>query len=89
MILCFTPCITIGDPVIERGRVGIPLTGLNLSHFYPCLKPEHGFQTYVACITHLINIGNKQKKSEIPQKVTDILNFRLTQKLHVWWLEVY
>jgi len=32
-------CIIVGDPVMKRGRVGIPLTRLTLPYFCDCPKP--------------------------------------------------
>jgi hypothetical protein len=32
-------CIAVGDPIIKKGRVGTPLTGLNQPHLCVCLKP--------------------------------------------------
>ena len=36
-------CIAVGEPVIKRGRVGFPLTGLTPPHFCACTKPGPGF----------------------------------------------
>jgi hypothetical protein len=38
-------CIAAGDPIVKKGRVGIPLTGLILPHFCNCPKPGPEFPT--------------------------------------------
>jgi hypothetical protein len=37
-------CIAVGDPIIKRERIGLPLTGLTLSHLCACPKPGPAFQ---------------------------------------------
>ena len=45
-IIClYTVCVAVGDPVISRGGVGFPLTGLTLPHFCVSPKPGPGFPT--------------------------------------------
>ena len=38
-------CIAVGDPVIEKERVGAPLVCLTPPHVAACPKPESGFLT--------------------------------------------
>jgi len=48
-------CITVGDPVIAMGRVGISLTGLTPPCSCVCHKPAPGFPTpYVMVIFMLL-----------------------------------
>ena len=45
-------CITIGNPVIRNGVVGIPLFGLTPPHICVCPKQGHGFPAaYVVVIS--------------------------------------
>ena len=44
-LLLFYICIAVGDPIIKRERVGIPVPGLTSPHFCVCPKPGHGFPT--------------------------------------------
>ena len=36
-------CFAFGDPIIEKVRVGIPLTDLTPPQLYVCPKPENEF----------------------------------------------
>jgi hypothetical protein len=43
ILIIFGNQYTIGDPIIETVRVGIPLTDLTPSQLYVCPKPENEF----------------------------------------------
>ena len=38
-------CIAVGDPVIKKERVGVPLVCLTPPHVLACPNPESGFLT--------------------------------------------
>jgi len=38
-------CIIVGDPIIKRRKIAIPLTGLTPPHFYIWPKAGPGFPT--------------------------------------------
>jgi hypothetical protein len=47
-------CIALGDPVIKRGRFGIPLTGLTLPHFCAGHKPGSRYKQAIKTCTDLL-----------------------------------
>ena len=59
MILCrffiVYICVAVGDPIMKRGRVGIPLTGLPLPHFCACPKPGPGFPMLYVMLFFMFN----------------------------------
>ena len=48
-------CIVIGDPVIKRVRVGIPITRFKPPHFCACPKPGHGFPRSYVVVFFMFN----------------------------------
>ena len=40
--------VVVGDPIINRGRVEIQLTGLTLPYFCACSKPGSGFLNVIS-----------------------------------------
>ena len=54
-------CITIGDPIIKRGWVGISITGLTLPHFCACPMPGPRIPTSYVVVFFIFNwfkVGN-------------------------------
>jgi len=44
-------CIVVGNPVIKRGGLRIPLTGLTLPHLCVCPKSGPAFQHYIISLS--------------------------------------
>jgi hypothetical protein len=49
-------CIVVGeDPIIKRGRVKIPLTGLTSVTFFNLFHPGHGFPSSYVVVFLMFN----------------------------------
>jgi len=56
-------CITAGDPIIKRERVGFLLTGLTLPHLCACTYPESGFLTL-----YVVDFSKKYLRSSVKMR---------------------
>ena len=63
-------CIVVGDSITKGGGAVIQLSGLTLSHFCACHKPEPGFTTSYVLVFFIFKISVRSLTVSYPHKQT-------------------